>query len=94
MNEDEMMAPQQKHDINSLNRDTTNCNTNKAQMLANAMCDFNKTFKTEENFTNSRQQSVDVNEANEEESSEEMNKMFSDKEQHEQHAQNVHWKRI
>ena len=39
---EEMMALQQNHDINSLNGDTTNCNTNEAQALANLMCDFNE----------------------------------------------------
>ena len=58
VDEEETMVLQQNHDINSLNGDTTNYNTNKAQTLADTMCDFNETFKTEENFSNSWQQSI------------------------------------
>ena len=58
MDKEEMIAPKQNHNVNSLNRDTNNYNTNEAQTLADGMCDFNETFKTEENFSNLWQQSI------------------------------------
>ena len=57
-----MITPQQSHNIDSLNGDALDCSMCKAQIVADAMCDFIETFKTEENFTNPWQQSVDTNE--------------------------------
>ena len=56
-NKEKMITSQQTHDINSLNGENNECDMCEAQTLADAMCDFNKTFKNEENFTNSWQQS-------------------------------------
>ena len=55
-----------------------------AQMLADVICDFNETFKNEENFTNSWQNSC---EEEDDDFSEEVNELFRDKTRHEQHAQ-------
>ena len=49
---DEMVTSQQHHDTNSVNGETINHNVNEAQTLADATCDPNDTFGTEENFVN------------------------------------------
>ena len=49
-NTEEMIALQQSHNVNSLNGDNPDCSVHEAQTLADVMYDFNKTFKTEENF--------------------------------------------
>ena len=46
--EEEMVMPQQNHNINSLNGNSLDCNVCEAQTLADTMCDFNDTFKMEE----------------------------------------------
>ena len=51
-NTKEMTTLQQSHNINSLNDDNPDCSVCEVQMSVNMMCDFNETFKTEENFTN------------------------------------------
>ena len=58
-----------------------------AQTLADAMCNFNETFETKDNFTNPWQQSACVNENKELEFSRETDELFNDEEQHEQCAQ-------
>ena len=78
---------QQNHNIDSLNGETLDCNMCEAQTLADVTCDFNETFKTEENFTNSWQQSIDTREEDKEEFGNKTNKSFNDKERHKQHAQ-------
>ena len=85
-NREEMIAPQQSHNVHSLNGDVSDHNMHEAQTLADAMCDFNDTFKMEENFTNLWQQSMDTKEESEPEFSEEI-KEIVEKEQCEQHAQ-------
>ena len=86
-NTEEMIALQQSHNVNSLNGDNLDYSVCEAQMLADAMCDFNETFKTEENFANSWQQSIDTGKEDKEEFSNKTNKLFNDKTKHEQHAQ-------
>ena len=80
VNREEMMALQQSHNVNSFIGDTTNCDTNEAQTLVNATCDCNGTFKMEENFTNSWQQSINTVEDTEKEFSDKTNEMFNDEE--------------
>ena len=86
-NKEESVTPQQSHDIDSPNGDTLDHSMCKAQIVADAMCSFNEMFKTEENFTNPWQQSMDTNEDKEWEFSEETEALFNNKEHHEQHAQ-------
>ena len=54
---EEINPSQQHHNIDNLNGETLDCNVSKAQMLADVMCDMNKTFRTEENFVNPWQKS-------------------------------------
>ena len=82
-----MMTLQQSHDVNSLNGTTADCDINEAQMLADTICDFNKTFKTEENFTNPWQQSCDTHEEDKEDCNHRTEEPFKDEEQHKQHVQ-------
>ena len=70
--------------INGLNGDENTHNTCEAQTLADVICDFNETFKNEENFTNSWQNG---HEEEDNDFSEKVNKLFRDKTRHEQHAQ-------
>ena len=82
-----MMTSQQSHNVNSSNGTTTDCDINEAQTLADTICDFNETLKTEENFTNPWQQSCDTHEEDKEDCNDGMEEPFKDKEQHKQHAQ-------
>ena len=59
---EQMVTSQQHHNVNSLKGETLDCSLCEAQTLANAMCNFNETFKTEDDFTNPWQQSMDINE--------------------------------
>ena len=79
-----MIALQQSHNVNSLNGDENAQSAHEAQMLADVICDFNETFKNEENFTNLWQTSCEEEDNN---FSEEVNELFRDKTRHEQHAQ-------
>ena len=79
------MTSQQNHNVNSLNGETNECSMHEAQTLADAICDFNETFKNEENFTSSWQQSYEEEDHNE--FSSEVNKLVKDKAVHEQHVQ-------
>ena len=58
-----------------------------AQTLTTATCNFNKTFKTEDDFTNPWQQSMDINKGEGFKFSGETDKLFNNKECCEQHAQ-------
>ena len=73
-----MVTSQQNHDIESLNGDLLGHSVCKAQVLVDATCNFNDTFKTEENFTNPWQQSRAINEENE--FSHETQRSFNDEE--------------
>ena len=84
-NIEEMVTPQQNHNIDSLNGETNEHSMCEAQTLADAICDFNKTFKNEENFTSSWQQSHEEENCNE--FSNEVNKLMKDNTMHEQHTQ-------
>ena len=57
---EEMVTLQQQHNTNSVNGETMDCNTNEAQTLAEAMCDFNDTFASEENFIELWQKSHNI----------------------------------
>ena len=82
---EQMITPQQNHNVDSLNRETLDCSMCEAQTLANTTCNFNKTFKTEDDFTNPWQQSKDMNK--ELEFSRETDKLFNNGEHCEQYAQ-------
>ena len=84
-NIEEMVTLQQNYNINSLNGETNECSMHEVQTLADVICDFNKTFKNEENFTSSWQQSYE--EENHNEFSNEVNELMKDKTMHEQCAQ-------
>ena len=48
-NKERMVVPQQNHNINGVNGETNEHNVHEAQTLADVICDFNETFKNEEN---------------------------------------------
>ena len=82
---EKMITLQQNHDINSLDGETNEHSMCEAQMLADVICDFNETFKNEENFTSSWQQSYKEEDHNE--FSGEVNEPMKDEAVHEQHVQ-------
>ena len=57
----QMVSPQLDHNVNSLNRETSEHNTCEAQFLTEPMCDFNETFKREDNFTDFWWKTMDNN---------------------------------
>ena len=67
------------NDINSLNGDNLDYGMHEAQTLADTKCNFNDTFETEDNFTSLWQQSTESKCENDDEFSEEVNKMFINK---------------
>ena len=77
--EEELVMPQQNHNINSLNGNSSDYDMCKAQTLADVTCDFNDTFKMEENFESLWQQSTKGEHKDKDEFSEEVNKTFDDK---------------